>query len=103
MLSTPFTRDLIVGRVDAQEQTQPDIDLTSVKAEESGVSRFHARFTYKEGTLYIEDMGSTNGTRINGFELVTGKTYRLTPGDEIEFGSLRLTAQVITNDKRRRQ
>ena len=103
MLSVPFSRELIVGRVDPREQTQPDIDLTSVKAEESGVSRFHARFTYQEGTLYIEDMGSTNGTRINGFDLVAGKSYRLTPGDEIELGSLRLTAQVITNDKRRRQ
>ncbi|MBE0689246.1 MAG: FHA domain-containing protein [Anaerolineae bacterium] len=101
MLSTPFSQDLIVGRVDPDEQTQPDIDLTSLKAEESGVSRFHARFSHKEETLYVEDMGSTNGTRINGFELAAGKSYRLTPSDEIELGSLRLTAQVIANERRR--
>ncbi|MCC6616968.1 MAG: FHA domain-containing protein [Anaerolineae bacterium] len=101
MLSTPFSKDLVVGRADAAEQTQPDIDLTPLRAEEAGVSRFHARFSYKEDTLYVEDLGSTNGTRINGFELAAGKSYRLTPSDEIELGSLRLNAQVISNDRRR--
>jgi len=97
VLSTLFSQDLVVGRVDPDEQTQPDIDLTPLRAEEAGVSRFHVRFSYKEDTLYVEDLGSTNGTRINGFELAAGKSYRLMPSDEIELGSLRLTAQVISN------
>jgi hypothetical protein len=33
------------------------------------ISRVHARFDYDDGCYYIEDMGSTNGTHINGEQL----------------------------------
>ena len=33
---------------------------------ESGVSRHHARLVYKAGRYFAEDIGSTNGTRVNG-------------------------------------
>jgi pSer/pThr/pTyr-binding forkhead associated (FHA) protein len=71
------------------------MDLGSAGARESGVSRLHARFEYRSETLYVEDLGSTNGTRINGFDLTPGKSYRLATGDEIELGSMRLTTRVV--------
>ncbi|MEL6310133.1 MAG: FHA domain-containing protein [Chloroflexota bacterium] len=37
----------------------------------------------------MEDLGSTNGTRINGFQLTADQKYRLRDGDEIEFARLR--------------
>ncbi|MEO8397241.1 MAG: FHA domain-containing protein, partial [Chloroflexota bacterium] len=38
---------------------------------------------------------STNGTRINGYRLDSGRAYRLRNGDELELGRLRLIVQVV--------
>lgn len=95
LLTQDLHDSLIVGRVDEDEPQQPDVDLNGAGAKQAGVSRLHARFSLQENTLYVEDLGSTNGTRINGFDLVPGKSYRLTTGDELELGSLRLTARFI--------
>ncbi|GJM43421.1 MAG: hypothetical protein DHS20C21_02630 [Gemmatimonadota bacterium] len=52
-------------------------------------SRNHARFHREGDVLFLEDLGSLNGTRVNG-EAVTGHaTARL--GDTVEFGSVLLT------------
>jgi predicted component of type VI protein secretion system len=80
----------------SQEDTsQPDIDLTSADAASAGVSRLHARISIRDALMYIEDMSSTNGTRINGVELTPGKSYRLTYSDEIEVGTMRLSARIV--------
>ena len=51
------------------------------------VSRRHARLSSRGGRLVLADLGSTNGTRVNGErvrEAVVG------PGDRIEIGATRL-------------
>jgi pSer/pThr/pTyr-binding forkhead associated (FHA) protein len=53
------------------------------------VSRRHALITYENETLFLTDLNSTNGTRINGFQLTPGRSYRLRDGDELEFGRIR--------------
>jgi hypothetical protein len=40
--------------------------------------------------LYVEDLDSTNGTRINGFSLEPRRRYRLRDGDELEFGHVQM-------------
>jgi pSer/pThr/pTyr-binding forkhead associated (FHA) protein len=60
-----------------------------------GVSRWHAVFTYVENNLFVEDMNSTNGTRINGYQIDAGRAYRLRNGDELELGSLRMIVQMV--------
>ncbi len=47
------------------------------------VSRHHARFTVDESGLRVEDLGSTNGTYVNG---VRGDTFMLAPKDEVMVG-----------------
>jgi DNA-binding winged helix-turn-helix (wHTH) protein len=49
------------------------------------VSRRHARITVAHGTAMIEDLGSTNGTHVNG-KRISAPT-RLAPGDEFSLGS----------------
>ena len=51
---------------------------------EPQVSRLHARVSSREGVLVLEDLGSTNGTFVNGVRL-TGSQV-LTPGDVIGLG-----------------
>jgi hypothetical protein len=53
---------------------------------DSRVSRHHARITGRRGTLVYADLGSTNGSRVNGVqvgELVLGAGDRIEVGDTI--------------------
>ncbi|XVQ07656.1 DUF1707 domain-containing protein [Spirillospora sp. CA-255316] len=49
------------------------------------VSRFHAEIYRNDDGWMISDLGSMNGTRVNGWRL-TGPT-RVRPGDEVGFGN----------------
>lgn len=80
--------DIVVGRA-IDEEEDITLDLTTFGAYHFGVSRRHAIISLHEGHLYIEDLGSMNGTRINGFQLTPKQKYRLRDGDEVEFARLR--------------
>lgn len=88
--SEPFHFDvsgaLTIGRADTSTRINPNIDLTPHFGTQLGVSRFHAEIIFTNGRFHIKDMGSTNGTRINGKKI---SPYRLVPfrsGDEIRLG-----------------
>lgn len=85
----PVEPTLNIGRMSA---IGPDIalDLGAYGATQYGVSRHHATISLHDGLLYLEDLDSTNGTRINGFQLTPYHKYCLRDGDEIEFGRLRV-------------
>jgi hypothetical protein len=51
-----------------------------------GVSRWHARLYREDETWILTDLGSTNGTRLNGWRVTTG--VRVRPGDRVTFGSV---------------
>lgn len=94
-LSIPIKDRMVVGRGGVGEDESPDLDFTPFDAAALGMSRNHAVFTYHEDALYIEDLNSTNGTRINGFTIPPERSYRLRNGDELEFGSLRVSVRVM--------
>ena len=48
------------------------------------VSRRHARFVIRDEGVFVEDLGSTNGTFLNGIRVSGPQQLRL--GDEITFG-----------------
>lgn len=50
------------------------------------ISRLHAQLVSDHLHLYLEDLGSTNGTFVNGQRLEPGEPQRLRAGDEIHFG-----------------
>lgn len=85
----PIDNEILVGRSSDSGGTTIDFDLTPHGAYHYGVSRKHAIISLADGQLYIEDLGSTNGTRINGFQLTAHQKYRLRDTDEIEFARLR--------------
>jgi pSer/pThr/pTyr-binding forkhead associated (FHA) protein len=90
--------NMLVGRQVEDDATVYGIDLSPFGGYQSGVSRKHAVITREEGGLYIEDLGSTNGTRINGFQLTVKRKYRLRDGDEIEFARLRTQFKFIDGE-----
>jgi hypothetical protein len=58
------------------------------------VSRSHARITVQNGTVTIEDVGSTNGTFVNGQKLTPQMPVPLVNGAEITFGGTKLTLRM---------
>lgn len=52
---------------------------------DQSVSRWHARLHQEDGGWLLCDLGSTNGTRLNGWR-VTG-SVRIRPGDRVSFGA----------------
>jgi len=55
------------------------------------VSRHHGRIVGRRGTLVYEDLGSTNGSRVNG---VTVAQVVLGVGDRLEVGDTALIVEV---------
>jgi diguanylate cyclase (GGDEF)-like protein len=52
---------------------------------DEGISRVHARVIVATDEVHIEDMGSTNGTYVNGERIVSSEPLR--DGDKIQIGS----------------
>lgn len=69
---------LSVGRSANNDVTLPD----------SFASQEHARFLHKDGEIWLEDLGSTNGTWVNGEKL--GTRIQLVPGDYVKIGGITL-------------
>ncbi len=63
----------------------------SVSLADLQMSRRHCQFLNEDGRLYVEDLGSTNGTRVNG-EQIEGRK-RLGDGDRVAVGSHVLTVE----------
>jgi len=91
----PGIEGYILGRSDAENSYAPDIDLKGYRALESGVSRRHAVLLNFRNTLHLMDLGSVNGTHLNGERLQPDKPYSLHEGDEIRLGSLNLSLTKI--------
>lgn len=64
----------------------------SIRIDAGGVSRRHARIVVRGGEARVEDLGSKNGTFVEG-ERVNG-TCLLKDGDEIRLGPVALTFKV---------
>lgn len=75
----PLTPDLTVGR-----SAKCDLPLP----EDTHMSQYHARFTLRDGACFVEDLGSTNGTRLNGQALA--EPTRVERGDRIGLGKTML-------------
>lgn len=85
--------ELIMGRYDPMTGEKPDVDLHKYDAADKGVSRRHAKLTYRNGTLKISDLQSSNHTYLNGQELVSNQNRILRDGDEIRLGGLVMSVQ----------
>ncbi|GAC1352898.1 MAG: hypothetical protein NVS3B20_21900 [Polyangiales bacterium] len=89
--------EVLVGRTDDRRDIRPDLAVN-----DPGASRRHAKFALHEGVVSLQDLASTNGTRLNGIEVHPGSRTVLKSGDEVTFGRwtrMRLTTTVYDASK----
>lgn|GEM_PF-4596564 len=83
----PVVRDSItIGRSEGN----------TIRLPERNVSRQHARLLQDDGILYLEEVRSRYGTRVNGDPI--GGRRAVNPGDVIEIGDYRLALHEDTNE-----
>jgi hypothetical protein len=73
---------LVVGR----QQSSSDLVLS-----DASVSRSHARLKMTGGSLSVEDLGSANGTRVDGKPVAEGVLVSLSDNAVVEFGDVKVT------------
>ena len=76
-----------LGR-EGQEPHVVDVNLNPYGAREKGVSRLHALLRVDRQQVLLMDLGSANGTLLNGTPLTPNEPVRLESGDEIRLGKL---------------
>jgi hypothetical protein len=78
----------LIGRHNREQGVEPEIDL-GIHPVDRGVSTQHAVLRIRDSDLTITDLGSTNGTSLNGSEdlLSEGAETALADGDRIHIGA----------------
>jgi FHA domain len=89
--------EFTLGRISGSQPILPDIDLTSYKAYEGGVSRLHATIKIDRDKVTITDLGSANGTRINGKKIASHQPCVLSNEDILSLGKFK--AQILIQRK----
>jgi hypothetical protein len=80
-------QEMRVGRRSTSRGLEPEIDLAGPPTD-PGISHLHAvLIAQPDGTWSVLDPGSSNGTQVNGNEIVTGVPYPLHEGDRVCIGA----------------
>jgi hypothetical protein len=87
-VEVPLTKAVNIGRLDPASASFPEVDLASDGGLEKGVSRRHAKITRRGREVFIEDLGSINGTFLNRKKLTPYFPRALKSGDELQLGKL---------------
>jgi CRP-like cAMP-binding protein len=78
-----FSNDALLGRFDSVTGMRPEIDLTN-EDQSRNISRRHARLVIREGKHFVaEEIGTMNGTFLNGQKLPNGVLTPIRDGDEL--------------------
>ncbi len=75
-------RALVIGRAAPSDLEIPD----------PGLSRQHARFLWDDTGIWVEDLGSTNGTKKNGEPITRAK---LLAGDQVAIGPVVVSVHMV--------
>jgi hypothetical protein len=87
---TEFT----LGRSAEGQPIVPDVDLTSYNAYANGVSRLHAAIKLINNRIVVVDLGSSNGTYLNGVRLSPYIETPVSHGDLLYLGKLKIQVLI---------
>ena len=95
LLLEPERSEFLVGRPDPVTGIQPEINLGPFDTMRT-LSRRHGKIL-KEGGLYFvrEEVGTTNGTFVNGERIKTGAAVPLKAGNRLRFGSIEVEVIAV--------
>jgi pSer/pThr/pTyr-binding forkhead associated (FHA) protein len=85
--------DYTLGRVNVGQPVIPDIDLTPYGAYEGGVSRLHATISVGP-PITVTDLGSINGTQLNGEKINPNEPHLMSDGDILTLGRMRIKVLI---------
>jgi pSer/pThr/pTyr-binding forkhead associated (FHA) protein len=66
-------------------------ELCDLALQQASVSKLQCLIAKTDGLLFIRDLGSTNGTKVNGQKVTRGA---LLPGDELAFASVKFRVHL---------
>ena len=92
LIQVPLKDEIVIGRSAPDEPI--DIDLNPFNAHLLGVSRKHAIIKPLPTACVLIDLDSTNGTFINGNNLIPRQPYLLKSGDEIQIAGVYLQVSL---------
>lgn len=69
--------------------------ICDIYIDRSSISKLHCMIVKTDGLLFIRDLGSTNGTKVNGQRVTRGA---LLPGDELAFANSKYKVHLGPDD-----
>jgi pSer/pThr/pTyr-binding forkhead associated (FHA) protein len=86
--------EFTLGRVAEGQPILPDVDLSPYEAYAQGVSRLHAALKVNNQRVVVMDLGSSNGTRVNGQKIMPNVDYPVNHGDMLALGKLKIQVLI---------
>lgn len=98
-LNIPDQNEFTLGRLVEGQVITPDVDLNPYDGFENGISRLHAtiKINLEKDTVHVIDLGSANGTSVNGYEIPANSEVPLSNEDIVTLGNLHI--KVLLPDK----
>ena len=66
-------------------------EICDLAIDRPAISKLHCILVKTDGLLFMRDLGSTNGTKVNGQRVSRGA---ILPGDELSFASIKFIVQL---------
>ncbi len=86
--------EFTLGRVAEGQPILPDVDLSPYEAYAQGVSRLHSALKMNNQRVFITDLGSSNGTRVNGQKIMPNVDFPLNHGDVVALGKFKIQVLI---------
>jgi hypothetical protein len=83
-----------LGRLSEGQPVVPDLDLSPFQAYAAGVSRLHALLKRDGKSVVVMDLGSANGTYVNGKRLAPNSERLLNHGDVVALGKFKFQVLI---------
>jgi pSer/pThr/pTyr-binding forkhead associated (FHA) protein len=91
--------EFTLGRTTEGQPIVPDIDLTPYQAHAQGVSRLHAILRHDGHRILVLDLGSSNGTYVNGRRIPPNLEQLVQNGDVIALGRFKIQLLASNMEK----
>lgn len=92
VIEIPDQVEFTIGRFVEGQVITPDVDLNQYEAYDKGISRLHAtiRVNTKKNIVHVIDLGSANGSSVNGYEIPANSEVPLNHGDVLTLGKFNM-------------